>query len=378
MDEREIDWERLDRYVREGGTPEERAALERWVDANPELRALADGMRRVGRRPGDAGPGWNAPTAWQRLQREMRRADRPPLRIVHVPPHAPVPAFRGVGLRREPTPVWRRWLPAAALCAAAALLFVTTTVRRADAPGRATAVARPMREVVTRRGQMATLDLADGSRVVLGAESRLRIPADFGADHAAAREIHLEGEGFFEVAHDSTRPFRVLTGLGIAEDLGTEFAVTAYPETQGLRVAVSSGEVAILRRAAASDAARGAARPDAVPALVTLRRGDVARLDSAGTITLTRDVDVAPLFAAARGELALERTPLRDAVPRLERWYDISIRVRDTSLLSRTVTGRFRVESAKQAIALIGLSLEARPRWDGRTVSLAPVARRTP
>jgi transmembrane sensor len=372
MDEREIDWERLDRYVRGGGTPEERAALERWVAADPEHRALAESMRRVGHPPGEPAAPWNVRAAWQRLEREMRRADRPPLRIVRATPRAPVPRFRAIAARREPPSVWRRLAPAAAL-AAAALLFVASGVWRRPAGSTDEDVAaQPARELVTRRGQMATLDLADGTRVMLGAESRLRIPAGFGTVPRAAREVQLEGEGFFEVVHDSTRPFRVRTRLGTAEDLGTEFVVTAYPETHGLRVAVASGEVALLRPTVSSGAGRGRSRrPAASPPLVTLKRGDVARLDSAGTVTLTRDVDVAPLFAAARGELRLEKTPLRDAVPRVERWYDITIQVPDAGLLDRTVTGRFRVESARQAVALLALSLEARAQWDGRTVRLS-------
>src|SRR5687768_14376803 len=167
MDEREIDWERLDRWVRGDGTPEERAALARWVDANPELRALAESMRRVGRPPGEPAPEWDVRAAWQRVERELRHARHPPLRIVReAPPRAP--RFRGIGLRREAPSRWRRLTPAAAVAAAAALLLVASAVRRGgDAADGAPDAAQPTREVTTRRGQMATLDLADGTRVVL-------------------------------------------------------------------------------------------------------------------------------------------------------------------------------------------------------------------
>lgn len=381
MDEREIDWERLDRYVRGDGTPKERAALEAWVDANVELGALAESMRRVGELPGEPAREWNVRAAWLSVEREMRRVGRPSLRIFRATPRTLVPGFRGIGLRREPQSVWRRLPAVAALCVAAALIFVPSAVRRgSDAPGSGTRSTQPMREIATRRGQMATLDLVDGTRVVLSAESRLRIPADFGtANRLAAREVYLEGEGFFEVVHDGARPFRVHTRLGIAEELGTKFAVTTYPELGELRVAVESGEVAILRPAPlpAADGTPAKRRAARTPALVTLRRGDVAGLDSAGVVTLTRDVDVAPFFAAADGELLLDKALVRDAVRRLERWYDITIQLRDTSLLDRTLSGRFRAESAEQAIAVVALSLEARARWDGRTVVLSRAVRRT-
>ena len=381
MDELEIDWERLDRYVRGDGMPEERAALQRWVDANPELGPLAESMRRVGGRPGESSPEWNVRAAWQLVEREMRRAGRPSLRIVRRTPGTAAPRFRGIGLRRAPASAWPSLVPAVALCVAAALFVATSTLwRNPKGLGVEDVASQPMREITTRRGQRATLDLTDGTRVVLGAESRLRLPADFGAaGRRAAREVYLDGEGFFEVVHDSTRPFRVNTRLGIAEDLGTRFAVTTYPEMRELRVAVASGQVAILRAAPSPTAGRTPAQrhDGAKRALVTLGRGDVARLDSDGVVTLTRDVDVAPFFAAADGELLLDKTLFRDAVLRLERWYDITIQLRDTSLLARTLTARFRTESAEQAIALVALSLEARARWDGRTVVLSRAAQRT-
>lgn len=382
MDEREIDWERLDRYVRGDGTPEERAALQRWVDANPELGPLAESMRRVGGRPGEPADEWNVRAAWLRVEREMHRAGRPPLRIVREAFGTPAPRFREIGLRRPPASAWSWRVPAIALCVATALLFFATSTLRRNPIGLGVedAASQPMREITTRRGQRATLDLADGTRVVLGAESRLRLPADFGAaGRRAAREVYLDGEGIFEVVPNSTRPFRVHTRLGIAEDIGTRFAVTIYREMRELRVAVASGQVTILRAAPWPTAGRTPAqRDDGAPRpLVTLGRSDVARLDSDGVVTLTRDVDVAQFFAAADGELLLDKTHFRDAVLRLERWYDITIQVRDTNLLARTLTARFRTESAEQAIALVALSLEARARWDGRTVVLSRAAQRT-
>jgi hypothetical protein len=49
-DRNAIDWERLDQFVRGAGGSTERKALEQWVSADPERRALADAMQTVGRR----------------------------------------------------------------------------------------------------------------------------------------------------------------------------------------------------------------------------------------------------------------------------------------------------------------------------------------
>lgn len=63
------------------------------------------------------------------------------------------------------------------------------------------------------------------SRVWLNADSKLKYPVTFGSDK---REVELEGEGYFEVTRDETRPFRVVVEKQTVEVLGTEFNVDAY------------------------------------------------------------------------------------------------------------------------------------------------------
>src|SRR5262249_12953547 len=153
----------------------------------------------------------------------------------------------------------------------------------------------PASEVATRRADLDTITLASGIRVILGPESRLRIPE---RRDSTVHDVYLEGEAFFDVVHDEKRPFRVHTRLGTAEDPGTSFAVTAYPDAANVTVVVSSGEVA-LRRAVDS------------PSLATLSAGDVARIDSAGAFTLTHKANTEAVFAAASGMLRLQGSSLR-------------------------------------------------------------------
>ena len=56
--------------------------------------------------------------------------------------------------------------------------------------------------------QTAKVRLSDGTRIVLGANSRLIYPRSFALD--APREVRLSGEARFEVTHDADRPFWVL------------------------------------------------------------------------------------------------------------------------------------------------------------------------
>ena len=61
-------------------------------------------------------------------------------------------------------------------------------------------------EIMVPRGGEDRMVLADGTRVMLNAETRLRFPEAFGDGE---RRVFLEGEAYFEVAKERERPFWV-------------------------------------------------------------------------------------------------------------------------------------------------------------------------
>jgi len=71
-------------------------------------------------------------------------------------------------------------------------------------------------------------------------------------DHAfnkKPREIYLEGEAFFEVKRDETRPFLVYTHEVTTKVLGTSFTVKALREDKNITVAVKTGRVSVYAHA---------------------------------------------------------------------------------------------------------------------------------
>ena len=69
------------------------------------------------------------------------------------------------------------------------------------------------------------IELADGTEVHLNASSTLRFPFIF---TGRTREVYLEGEAYFTVAHNPARPFIVHTGTTSVIALGTAFNVNTY------------------------------------------------------------------------------------------------------------------------------------------------------
>lgn len=76
-------------------------------------------------------------------------------------------------------------------------------------------------------GERKKLVLPDGSVVILNTKSQIKVHNNFNKN---ARDITLEGEAYFEVAHNAEKPFRVFTRDFKINVLGTTFDVKAYPD----------------------------------------------------------------------------------------------------------------------------------------------------
>jgi transmembrane sensor len=212
------------------------------------------------------------------------------------------------------------------------------------------------REYATAPGQRATLSLADGSRVLLSVDTKLRVPRNYGG---AGRAVELEGEAYFIVRHDPRRPFLVQTRYGTAEDLGTEFGVRAYQEEPYLQVVVASGSVALRRPNGGTDTV-----------MLTLRPGDRGVLDSRGVATRTTGVALENHFAWTGGRLVFDDAPLGSVVAELERWYGLDIHLSDSSLVGERVTIAFTTESPDEALSALSKVLNVGVTRAGRSIRL--------
>jgi ferric-dicitrate binding protein FerR (iron transport regulator) len=93
-----------------------------------------------------------------------------------------------------------------------------------------------------RGGAQKEMILADGSKVWLEADSKLKYPPQF---TGSERLVELSGEAFFDVAGNAERPFRVLIKDAEVEVLGTFFTVMAYDDEPENRTAVVNGAVKV-------------------------------------------------------------------------------------------------------------------------------------
>jgi len=165
--------------------------------------------------------------------------------------------------------------------------------RMVQAPATATYAAAP--------GKPTNVVLADGSRVSLDGGAELRV-----AIGRRTREITLtRGRAFFDVAHDTGRPFQVTGGGHVVRALGTAFEVDLAAATAPLRVSLLRGRVRV--RDAAGDGGD-----------VELSPGQVLVADAGGREQVSSE-DVAVATAWREGRLVLRGETLQAATAELNR-----------------------------------------------------------
>ena len=91
-------------------------------------------------------------------------------------------------------------------------------------------------------GKVSQFSLSDGSKVTLSSNSTLKHPKLF---KGGTREVELDGEGFFEVTKDKTKPFSVMANGLKTTVLGTKFNILAYKNQSTIQVALIEGKVEV-------------------------------------------------------------------------------------------------------------------------------------
>lgn len=110
-----------------------------------------------------------------------------------------------------------------------------------------TVAATSVRHEINNTGALKHLRLEDGSDVILFDKSEISYSQPF----TQKRDVVLKGKASFKVAKDKSKPFTVTTGDITTTALGTEFTITAYPNSETARVHLVEGKVVVKSSSAA-------------------------------------------------------------------------------------------------------------------------------
>ncbi|HEX6192326.1 MAG TPA: FecR family protein [Chitinophagaceae bacterium] len=259
------------------------------------------------------------------------------------------------------------WTAAAAAVLVAGGIFIYTTTGNTT-PGNELAV-KEINEVSTRQGSKSKVQLPDGTVVLLNAGSKLTYNKDFGK---GVREVHLTGEGFFDVKKMKETPFIIHTASINIKVLGTVFNVKAYPEDKKTETSLIRGSIEVTIKDRPNDKIiLSPSEKLVVENSILLRQEDVKIKENAVEIN---GADISTLVSINKlkynptdssvvetqwidNKLVFRDESFDELARRLERWYDVNIDIKDNRLRSRRFSGIFTNETIEQALEALKISV---------------------
>lgn len=200
------------------------------------------------------------------------------------------------------------------------------------------------------KGAEFDLVLADGTQVWLNAESKLKYPVVFGSKE---RVVELEGEGFFKVSKDASRPFRVKTKSQVVEVLGTEFNVDAYPDGGFVYTTLVEGKVKVNADGKSLE-------------LVPGMQSVVGNKEM-----YSRKVNTGDVVSWMNGMFVLEDKSLEEIMSKLARWYDFNIFYQNQAVKEITFKGKIpRYASFESILDILERTGEVKFKVSGQTVTV--------
>jgi transmembrane sensor len=211
------------------------------------------------------------------------------------------------------------------------------------------AVAIRTIEYSTTRGQKAHVELPDGTQVKLNSNSHISYPEKFNGD---TREVSLEGEAYFDVTHDTAKPFIVHSGETSTKVLGTSFNVNA--NMSAVTVTLVHGKVNV----------------STATSNTTLSPNQQATITSESKGIDTKNVDVTKYTAWADNRLIFENMRLEEAFIVLEDWYNVDINVNNEAINDCVVTAKYENESLENVLNSFRFMLKMEYTIDKHVVTI--------
>jgi len=284
---------------------------------------------------------------------------------------------------RRPLSVRIKWRTAAAVVAC--LLLGWGVFHRSTGAGSSLSAGTTRgEEVLAKAGTRTKLSLPDGTRVWLNSNSKLNFSRDF---NVKDRDVTLEGEAYFEVAKDARLPFVVHASSLDITVLGTSFAVKSYPQDETIEATLLNGSIEVSRKGNP-----GATRiilkpneklvyskyvtthhPTGNPPSVPAYTAPAPPPDVALTVNPIRQ-DIPDSDKVETGwlynRLVFDGDHFRQLADKMERWFNVRIRIRDDRLNDYRFSGIFEKETLDEALKELQLTRSFTYKTNGNEIEL--------
>ncbi|MEM9859549.1 MAG: FecR domain-containing protein [Bacteroidota bacterium] len=186
-------------------------------------------------------------------------------------------------------------------------------------------------------GRKSRISLPDGTVVYLNAGSKITYPDFF---DEGTRDIYLEGEAFFDIEHDPSRPFKVHAQGLITTALGTSFNVNAYNDRFQVSLVTGKVEVKDLNNNNS----------------ILLSPGEKVNVSENQTMVKS-DFNYDQVVAWKDGVIFFQEADLPEMVEKLERWYGVQFKLENQPTSEVRFSGKFENEYLNNVLNSIGYAV---------------------
>jgi len=193
--------------------------------------------------------------------------------------------------------------------------------------------------------------LPDGSKVWLNAASSLKFPTAFNGNE---RRVELTGEGYFEIAKNKHKPFKVKFNNEEVEVLGTHFNIMAYQDDAITRTTLLEGSVSISK--------------NNVKKVLVPGQQAIGGLQTNGFSI--KEVSTEEAVAWKNGLFLFRNENIRSIMKKIARWYNIDVYYQGT-LANQEFGGRVsKSKNLSEILKNLELTGTIHFKVDGRRVTV--------
>jgi transmembrane sensor len=217
--------------------------------------------------------------------------------------------------------------------------------------------------VVSKPGEHKVIQLPDGSKVILNAQSSIQIQKGFNDE---SRELFLRGEAFFDVAHNPAKPFIIHTQYIDVKVLGTVFNIKSYPGEKFTETSLLKGSVELTLKSEhnkkiilkpnekvsikynSEDSIHS--KPNVLKSHLNISLGKIISIPDN-----QKDSSVAEILWN-KGSLVFDNMSFEEITYQLQQWYGVTISFKDETVKQYRFTGDFNDKTIVQVLNALQLS----------------------
>ena len=340
MEKKEL-WKLIQRSLTDDLSPVEERRLREWVMQDESNRRLIDEVEKLWELSPGEDFSVDVEDAWERFLHRKKQKSR-------------TKEMKYAGRPRSDGIVQILRVAAVLLVVGFAGYFANEFLVEKEEPKQDTGQFYVMQDMTTDKGEKARVRFSDGTQVMLNAASTLRFPKQFRGN---VREVYLDGEAYFEVAHDPEHPFIVHAADADVKVLGTTFNVRGWSEDRNTDVAVREGKVSVTSKGKKEDQSE-----------VVLSKGQHTRVMEGAAPATPKNINVDTYLLWTRGGVHFDNAPLSQVLRHVERKFDVTIEVRD-QVSDVPFTSTFRDAELDEVLKVIAAAMEMDYYRDGEKIT---------